>query len=175
MSLNSAVAASPNPKSPMLNALRPAMVCPPGMPTVALALPMPAQSVGIVWNFTRVKPSSSSLRALALRVRVQLSAAPKKGESNVEIKLLWIGARSGSALYFCSETRAKSRSLLERLASSLKSPWWVLCLSEKGATRLLVLPGRLGSGYRVWLPRIARAIGLKRLAGMTLPGKGRPV
>src|SRR6266581_5226207 len=146
MSLNSDPAVSPNPKSPTLNALRPGTGCPPGMPTVAFALPMPAQSVGIVWNFTWLKPSSNSLRALVLKVRVQLRAAPKKGESFVEIRLLLIGARVGSDLNFWYETRANMRSLLERFASSLKSPWWVVCLSEKGATRLFLSPERLGSG-----------------------------
>src|SRR6059058_177216 len=101
----------------MLNALRPAIFWVPGMPTVALALPIPAQSVGIVWNFTCVKPSSSSLSAVGPRVRVQLRAAPKKGESLVAIRLLLIGASVGSDLYFWYETRANMRSLLERFAS----------------------------------------------------------
>ena len=53
------------------------------MPTVALALPMPAQSMGIVWNFTCVKPTSSSLSASLPSVRVQLKARPRNGESLV--------------------------------------------------------------------------------------------
>jgi hypothetical protein len=54
MSLNSAMPASPKPTLPILNALNPAMAWPPGMPTVAFASPIPAQSVGMVWNFTPV-------------------------------------------------------------------------------------------------------------------------
>src|SRR6185369_3800421 len=61
MSLNSSLAAEPNPRSPpMLKELRPGMGCPPGSPILALALPMPAQSVELVWNFTHVKFQTSS-------------------------------------------------------------------------------------------------------------------
>src|SRR5437868_1472575 len=64
MLLNSEPPASPNPKSPMLKALNPLIVWSPAMPMLALALPIPAQSTGMVWNFTWVKPTSSSLMAV---------------------------------------------------------------------------------------------------------------
>src|SRR3989454_7703837 len=146
MSLNSWLAALPNPMLPMLNALRPGMAWAPGMPTLALAFPIPAQSVLRVWNFTLVKPRSSSLMACWLRVWVQPRAAPTKGASLVPVRLLGIGARSGSDLNFWRDKRANMRSALERFASILKSPWWALCLSEFGATRLFVTPGNVGEG-----------------------------
>ena len=88
MSLNSELPVSPKPTSPpMLKLLSPGIACPPGMPMVALASPMPAQSTGIVWNLTCVKPTSSSLTVLALSVRVQLKARLRNGESFVADQL----------------------------------------------------------------------------------------
>ena len=107
---------------------------------------MPAQSIGIVWNLTCVKPTSSSLTVLALSVRVQLKARLKKGESFVAVSSLSSGARSGSDVYFWYEKRPNIRSLSERFASIFTSPWWARWLSELGATRLLEAPDRLGSG-----------------------------
>jgi hypothetical protein len=65
---------------------------------LALASPMPAQSVELVWNFTWVKPTSSSLSALEPSVCVQLKAVPRKGELFVSTSLLSSAARSGSDL-----------------------------------------------------------------------------
>src|SRR3954462_2768709 len=117
MLLNSEPPASPNPKSPMLNELSPAIGWSPGMPMLALALPIPAQSTGIVWNFTCVKPTSSSFRAVGENVRFQLNASPRNGELFVEIRLLSNGARSGSDLYCWYDTRPKNRSLSDEFQS----------------------------------------------------------
>ena len=66
--------------------LNPGIACSPGMPIDAFALPMPAQSLGIVWNFTSVKPTSNSFRKLEPSVRLQLPASPRKGASLVDAK-----------------------------------------------------------------------------------------
>ena len=99
MSLNSEMPASPKPRSPpMLKELSPGMGWLPAIPTPALALPMPAQSVGMVWNYTCVNPRSSSLTALEPSVCVQLRAVPRKGELFVPMSWLSSAARSGSDL-----------------------------------------------------------------------------
>ena len=92
------------------------------MPTLALALPSPAQSTGMVANLTWVKPTSSSLSVLVPIERVQLKASPWNGESLVPARLLGSAARSGSEVYFCSETRPNRRSRSDRLTSTFTSP-----------------------------------------------------
>ena len=90
---------SPKPTPPlMLKLLRPGIAWPPGMPTDALASPMPAQSCGTVANFTFVKPNKNSLSDFAFSVRVQLSARPVNGESLVPVSWLSSARRSGSDL-----------------------------------------------------------------------------
>src|SRR6478672_3258517 len=114
MSLNSEPPVSPKPTSPpILKLLRPGIACPPGMPIDALGSPIPAQSVGIVWNLTCEKPTRNSLTVLVLTVRAQLNATLKNGESLVAINWLAIGARSGSDLYFCADNRPNIRSFAE--------------------------------------------------------------
>ena len=88
---------------------------------------MPAQSVEWSAAFTRAKPSTSSFRRCAPRVRVQLSATLVYGESVVCTRLLASAALSGSASYVWIEKRNKNRSLSDRFASIFRSPWWVPC------------------------------------------------
>src|SRR5512141_578207 len=77
------VAAAPMLLSPLpqLIALRPGIGCPPGIPKVALASPMPPQSLSEVMLSIELYPTRTSLISEELKTWLQLAARLRKGAS----------------------------------------------------------------------------------------------
>ena len=102
--------------------LSPGIGWPPAMPNVAFALPTPAQSSVLVTMLIWLKPTSTSLTSALLKMRFQLNATLRNGESVTLPSSSANGRLSLLDVYSEIETRANTLSFAVAFQSTRTSP-----------------------------------------------------